>query len=219
MITSRDLMRVPVFAGVDEQERKRLARLAAYILLEPNEWLFHEGEEPNFYIFLEGELEAVKEILGHHQVVGRSHAGEFSGETPIFVGTAELVSLRAITRCRIARFERQQLQELVRDSPSAGEIIFQTMSSRVALAQRLACATPSSRVRIVGSKYDETCRAIRTFCPPTGFNMIGCRMRSRHRLPSLYQLKEHRSKTRASVVSLKLWDSRPFLSTKTTTLS
>ncbi len=163
MISSRDLMRIPVFAGVEELERQRLARLAADISLEANEWLFHEGEEPNFFIVLEGELEAVKEILGQHQVVGRSYAGEFSGETPIFLGTAELVSLRAITKCRIARFDRQQLQELVRDSPYAGEIIFQTMSSRLALAQRLACATPSSRVCISGSKYDETCRAIRTF--------------------------------------------------------
>jgi thioredoxin reductase (NADPH) len=79
------------------------------------------------------------------------------------MGTASIVSVRAVTKCRVARFERQQLQELVRDSPSAGEIIFQTMTSRFGLAQNLARETPSSRVQISSSKYDNNCRAIRAF--------------------------------------------------------
>src|SRR6202034_1206604 len=103
------------------------------------------------------------DIVGQRQVLGRSMTGDFSGEMPIFMGTASIVSVHAITKCRVARFERQQLQELVRDSPSAGEIIFQTMTSRFAIAQRLARETPSSRVQISGSKYDNNCRAIRAF--------------------------------------------------------
>jgi thioredoxin reductase (NADPH) len=163
MITSKDLEKVPVFAGVEEQERRRLARRAADIHLEPGEWLIREGEEPRFFVILEGELEAIKDIVGQRQVLGRSFAGDFSGETPIFMGTSSIVSVRAVTKCRVARFERQQLQELVRDSPSAGEIIFRTMTSRFALAQKLARETPSSRVQISGSKYDDKCRAIRAF--------------------------------------------------------
>ena len=57
MITSADLAQVPVFAGVEEQERQRLARRAADIHLEPGEWLIREGEDPRFFIVLEGELE------------------------------------------------------------------------------------------------------------------------------------------------------------------
>jgi thioredoxin reductase (NADPH) len=163
MITSKDLETIPVFAGVEEQERRRLARGAADIHLEPGEWLIREGEEPRFFVIIDGELEAVKDIVGQRQVLGRSVAGDFSGETPIFIGTPSIVSVRAVTKCRVARFERQQLQELVRDSPSAGEIIFQTMTSRFGLAQKLARETPSSRVQISGSKYDEKCRAIRAF--------------------------------------------------------
>jgi len=51
----------------------------------------------------------------------------------------------------------------VRDSPSAAEIIFQTMSERQAQARQIAIDTPSSRVCITGSKYDTNCRAIRSF--------------------------------------------------------
>src|SRR6202453_272817 len=163
MITSKDLETIPVFAGVEEQERGRLARRAADIHLEPGEWLIREGEEPRFFVILEGELEAIKDIVGQRQVIGRSFAGDFSGETRIFMGTASIVSVRAVTKCRVARFERQQLQEIVRDSPSAGEIIFQTMTSRFANAQKLAREAPSSRVRMSGSKYDNDCRAIRAF--------------------------------------------------------
>jgi len=163
MITSEDLERIPVFAGVDEQERRRLARRAADIRLEPGEWLIREGEDPRFFVILEGELEVFKDIVGQRRDLGRAVAGEVSGETPIFMGASQTVSLRALTHCRVARFERQQLQELVRDSPSAGDLIFQTMSSRTALAQQIVRETPSSRVQISGSKYDINCRAIRSF--------------------------------------------------------
>jgi thioredoxin reductase (NADPH) len=163
MITSRELEQIPVFAGVEEEERRRLARRAADIHLEPGEWLIREGEEPRFFVILEGETEAIKDIVGQRQVLGRSLAGEFTGEMPIFMGTTSIVSVRAVTKCRVARFERQQLQELVSNSPSAGEIIFQTMTSRFARAQKLARETPSSRVQISGSKYDNNCRDIRAF--------------------------------------------------------
>lgn len=163
MITSQDFEKIPVFAGVEEQELRRLARRAADILLEPGEWLIREGEEPRFFVILEGEFEVLKDIVGQHRLLGRSVAGEFSGEIPIFMGTASVVGMRAVTKCRVARFERQQLQELVRDSPSAGEIVFQTMSTRQAMAQQVARDTPSSRARISGSKYDKNCRAIRAF--------------------------------------------------------
>src|ERR1700722_19221866 len=130
MITSEDLEKIPVFAGIEEQERRRLARLAADISLEPGEWLFREGEEPLFFVILEGELEVLKEILGHSRQLTRAAVGEFAGEIPIFFGSSNTVSLRALTRCRVARFEPQQLQEIIRNNPSAGELIFQTMSSR-----------------------------------------------------------------------------------------
>jgi hypothetical protein len=72
MITSKDLEKIPVFADVEEQERRRLARRAAGLYLEPGDWLIREGEEPRFFVVLEGELEAVKYIVGQRRVLGRS---------------------------------------------------------------------------------------------------------------------------------------------------
>ena len=163
MITSADLAQTPVFANVDEPERQRLARKAADIRLSPGDWAIREGEDPRFFVVLEGTLESLKYIVGQKRELGQSKPGDFMGETPIFLGTANLVSMRAITPCRLARFDRQQLQELVRDSTAAGELIFQTMTTRLASAQQRARETPSSRVLIIGSKYDTRCRAIRSF--------------------------------------------------------
>jgi thioredoxin reductase (NADPH) len=163
MITAEDLKRVPLFAGVTDHETARLARLAADISIEPGEWLMREGEDPRFYIFLEGELEILKDFLGQQREIRHAHAGDFSGEIPLFLGTTQTVSLRAITHVRAARLERQQLQELVRDSPSAAEVIFQAMSTRTAMAQQIVQTLPSSRVNIDGSRFDSSCRDIRAF--------------------------------------------------------
>ena len=163
MITSDDLAQIPLFANVEETERQRLARKAADLRLVPGEWLAREGEDARFFVLLEGELEILKNIVGQFRNLGQANAGEFSGETPIFMGAPNLISLRALTPVRAARFERQQLQELVRDSPSAAEIVFSTMTSRVSTAQTVARATPSSRAYLIGSKYDTNCRAVRSF--------------------------------------------------------
>jgi thioredoxin reductase (NADPH) len=71
--------------------------------------------------------------------------------------------MQALTRCRLARFDRQQLQELIRVSASSGAAIFQTMTDRLSAVQQYAEDTPSSRVLLIGSQYDAECRAIRSF--------------------------------------------------------
>jgi CRP-like cAMP-binding protein len=45
MIRSAEFENIPLFAGVEEQEQRRLARRAPDIHLEPGEWLLREGEE------------------------------------------------------------------------------------------------------------------------------------------------------------------------------
>ncbi len=65
MITSAEFENIPLFAGVEEQEQRRLARRATGIHLEPGEWLIREGGEPRFLVVLAGELETIKDIVGH----------------------------------------------------------------------------------------------------------------------------------------------------------
>ena len=163
MIIAAELALIPLFTGLDESARQRLAQKAADIRAEGGDWVIREGEDPRFFAVLEGLLQVVKDIVGQRRELEQLNAGEFFGEIPILLGTANLVSVQAVSRCRLARFDRQQLQELIRDSSSCGTTIFQTMTDRLSMAPQYVKDTPSSRVLLVGSPYDANCRGIRSF--------------------------------------------------------
>jgi len=163
VITAAELAQIPVFGGLDETDRQRFAQKAADIRLEAGDWVIREGEDPRFFVLLEGMLQTVKDILGQRRELDQVQPGAFFGEISILLGTANIVSLQALSRCRLARFDRQQLQELIRDFAPSGRVIFQTMMDRLSMAKQYVEDTPSSRVLLVGSPYDVDCRCIRNF--------------------------------------------------------
>jgi thioredoxin reductase (NADPH) len=148
---------------MDEAARQRFAQKAADIRVEGGDWVIREGEDPQFFVLLEGVLQTIKDILGQRRELDQVKPGEFFGEISILLGTANIVSLQAVSRCRLARFDRQQLQELIRDFASSGTSIFRTMMDRLSMAKQYVRETPSSRVLLVGSPYDADCRGIRGF--------------------------------------------------------
>ena len=165
MFTAEELKQSKLFSILSEPEIVSLAEKAADVRLAAGEWLIREGEPPYFHILFEGRLQMVKDVLG--SPVNITHyeyqVGDFFGETPILLGTQNLISLRAETACRLARLERQQLQNLIRDSKEASALILQTMNDRLLRVQQYVSTLPSARVLIFGSKYDTDCRDLRTF--------------------------------------------------------
>jgi thioredoxin reductase (NADPH) len=182
MFTTEELKRVKIFSCLEETECIRFAEKAADVRLAPGEWLIREGEPPWFFILFEGRLQMVRDVLGRQQDLKEYEyqQGDFFGETPILLGTQSLVSLRAETPCRVARLERQQFQNLIRDSKEASAMILQTMSDRLMRAQKYATGVPSSRVTILGTQYDTDCRDIRAFL---GANRIPFEWVDREREP------------------------------------
>ncbi len=165
MFTTDELKRSKLCCALGESELARFAETAADVRLAPGEWLIREGEPPWFYVLFEGKLRMVKDVLGRSQEIFEYEyaIGDFFGETPILLGTQALVSLRAETPCRVARLERQEFQNLIRDSKEASAMILQTMNDRLMRVQKYATTVPSSRVLILGTKYDTDCRDIRSF--------------------------------------------------------
>jgi thioredoxin reductase (NADPH) len=163
MITAQELESFPIFSCLEECDRQRFADRAADVKLAPGEWLVREGETPHFFLLLEGEMKLVKEILNRQQVLSEYKPGVFFGEIPILLLAPSFASVKAKTAARVARFDAQQLFELIHISEKCSAIILQTMTERLGSVQQFARETPVARVLIVGKQYDEDCREIRAF--------------------------------------------------------
>jgi thioredoxin reductase (NADPH) len=112
---------------------------------------------------MEGTTEVLKDVMGRRTKVSEHRKGDFFGELPILLATAAPASVRAKTPCHLARLDPQHLQELIRRSPECSAVILQTLNKRVQVVQKYILDLPSSRVQIVGSRFDDDCREIRTF--------------------------------------------------------
>jgi thioredoxin reductase (NADPH) len=164
MITDTELRSLPIFACLDEAESHRFAERAADVRLQEDEWLIREGELPYFFVLLEGRLELTKEILGRpKQLHEYKTPGEFFGEVPILLGAPAFAAIRAKTAARLARFEAQQLLELIQTSAACSALILKTMTDRLMFVQQFAKEAPSARVLLVGTQYDVECSDIRRF--------------------------------------------------------
>jgi thioredoxin reductase (NADPH) len=165
MFTSEELNRIKIFSLLGEAERSRYAAKAADVRLCVGDWLIREGEPPWFFVLFEGRLQMAKDVLGRQQDLYaiEYQIGDFFGETSMLLGTQSLISLRAELPCRIARFDRQQFQDLIRESKEASAVILQTMNDRLMRAQKYAASVPSSRVLILGTQSDTDCQDIRAF--------------------------------------------------------
>jgi thioredoxin reductase (NADPH) len=131
---------------------------------------------------MEGTAEVLKDVMGRQTAVSEHHQGDFFGELPILMATASPASVRAKTACHLARLDPQHLQDLIRRSAECSAVILQTLNERVQFVQKYMLNLPSSRVQVVGSKFDDDCREIRTFL---SMNRIPYEWVDRNRSPQL----------------------------------
>ena len=177
---------IPVFGCLDDENLLWLSQQAADVHLKPGEYLIHEGEPTSFFVLMEGTTEVLKDVMGRQTEVSEHKQGDFFGELPILMATAAPASVRAKTACHLARLDPQHLQELIRRSPKCSALILQTLNERVQVVQKYMLNLPSTRVQVVGSKFDGDCREIRTFL---SMNRIPYEWVDRDRNPHLASAK------------------------------
>jgi thioredoxin reductase (NADPH) len=163
MIVADELRGFPIFACLEESDLHRFAARAADVRLEAGEWLIREGEVAQFFVLLDGQMQLLKDVLGKPTELYVYKPGEFFGEVPILLGAPALVSIQAKTNGRIARFDAQQLFDMIQTSAACSALILQTMTDRLMSVQKFVKEVPSSRVLLIGTQYDSDCRDIRTF--------------------------------------------------------
>ena len=156
MFTPEELRQAKIFACLDEAECARMAQNAADVRLKAGEWLVRSGEAPWFYVLYEGRLRIVADIQGISTEFPEYDftAGDFLGEVPLLLRTPVFNSARAQTPCRIARLDKQQFFQLIRDSKEARAMVLEVLGERLLRIQERSLSLMTSRVLIFGRNKD-----------------------------------------------------------------
>src|SRR5580692_4348597 len=96
MIQSDELLALPLYAGLPEALRARLASRAADYRVDAGEWLVQEGSRPYFWTVLDGQVEVVKRFGSHVSSFATFVPGEYFGESPLLLGAPVYVGVRAV---------------------------------------------------------------------------------------------------------------------------
>ena len=163
MIKREDLKVVPIFACLTDMQRDRIVDNAADLSVQPGEWIIREGELPWFFVLLEGGLDVEKEFGGTSRVRASLAPGEFFGETAIFIDSPTIGSLRAREPSRVIRLDRLLFKELIDGAPQCGNLIMQSMMSRVTQMRDYVRDTNFRRALVVGPAHNAECHEIRAF--------------------------------------------------------
>jgi thioredoxin reductase (NADPH) len=163
MITGDLLTRIPLFAGLPDNERASLAARAADVRIRSDEWLILEGQAPAFFALLEGQLAVFKMVAGQDRRIHTYDPGEYFGEVPLLLGSPAIASLRATEPSRLARLDAADFQELISHCRVLNAEIFKTMSHRVGRLQQLAIESTQPAATVVGHRLDLACHNMRDF--------------------------------------------------------
>src|SRR5829696_652053 len=127
-----ELRRVPLFAGLSEEDLERLYQMAETVSIPAGQLVLQEGEPGDaLYVVLDGELEITKRQGGQDILLAVSRAGEFLGEMSLLEQTPRSASVRTLRESRLLVISQAAFQTLLSCSPSAPFRILRAVTSRL----------------------------------------------------------------------------------------
>src|SRR5918996_1071576 len=127
-----ELRRVPLFAGLSEEDLKQLYQMAETVTVPARQLVLQEGDPGDaLYVVLDGELEITKRQGGQDILLAGSRAGEFLGEMSLLEQTPRSASVRTSQESRLLVISQAAFQTLLSCSPSAPLRILHTLTSRL----------------------------------------------------------------------------------------
>jgi len=118
-VTADTLAGLPLFGGLDDEGRARVAPLAQRETRAPGEMIVEQWDAAlDFYVIVDGDVE----VLIDEAAVNRLSEGEFFGELAALdwgggFGYPRIASVRALTDVTLLTFPAGALNELARDHP------------------------------------------------------------------------------------------------------
>ena len=137
MVEKSELLQVPVFADLPDDQLDWFLSQAQELLIKAGETFVHQGDPADsMFVFLEGQLQSRGEF-GGETVFFNSKAGDIGGVLPFSRMKFYTVSGRAITDSRLLRFPITHFPELIQKMPVLTQRLVGLMSDRIREATRV----------------------------------------------------------------------------------
>ena len=136
MATKAELLKVPVFADLPDDQIEWFLGQAEELPLKADQVYFRQGDPADaMFVLLEGQFQ-VRGELGGQPIVLSAKAGDVGGVLPFSRMKQFTVNGRALTDGRILRFPTSKFQELVQKMPELATRLVGLMSDRIREATR-----------------------------------------------------------------------------------
>ncbi|HUB01932.1 MAG TPA: ATP-binding protein [Terriglobales bacterium] len=146
MATAEELLRVPAFTDLPEDQIEWFLGQSQEVHLDPGDVYVKQGDPPaSMFVLLEGEFEWRGE-LGGELVVLPIKAGGVTGALPFSRMKVYTVTAKAVTGARILRFPAEKFPELIQKMPELAKRLVGLMADRIREATRIE----QQRDRLVG---------------------------------------------------------------------
>jgi signal transduction histidine kinase len=131
MADNSELLRVPVFVGLPDDQITWFLSQAAELALKAGETYFREGDPADaMFVILEGQVQVRGEI-GGEPIVILLKPGDVTGVLPFSRMKQFTVGTRAVTDARVLRFPSSLFPELVQKMPELTQRLVGLMSDRI----------------------------------------------------------------------------------------
>ncbi len=131
MVEKSELLRVPVFEGLPDDQLTWFLGNAQEIVLKPGDTYLHQGDPADaMFVVLEGQLQSRGE-LGGEVFSFVAKPGEVTGVLPFSRMKQFPLTGRAITQGRVLRFPASLFPELVQKMPELASRLVGLMSDRI----------------------------------------------------------------------------------------
>jgi signal transduction histidine kinase len=131
MVENSELLRVPVFAGLPDDQIAWFIGHATELDLNSGETYFREGDPADaMFVVLEGQVQVRGEI-GGEPIVILLKPGDVTGVLPFSRMKQFTVGTRAVTDARVLRFPSSLFPELVQKMPELTQRLVGLMSDRI----------------------------------------------------------------------------------------
>ena len=163
MITVDELVVIPLFSALAQNELEYLAGAVEDIHLVAGEYVAHEGEGRFLAVVVEGKTELTKLVNGVEQVIGVRLPGELGGEIPMTLGTPLPASMRAIEASRVLKMTVEVFHTLAAMAPEVSATVGAAALERLDMLRNATAQPLEPAMFVIGPSLDPAVHAAESF--------------------------------------------------------